>query len=217
MRHVAQTVLDGLHRIPSILIGAQRVMKIFPDDKDLQAQCDVLYTTVLEALGCMLHYLKEKSAKKLRSALFKQDAFEQDLELKITKIETERDTLNERALYCHMETMEKHRRTMESRMEPTGAPGPMEKRQSFNEKNEKNAEEQQQQTKDIQERVDAYLDESKRVTKAVEELTVVTTTGFESIVEVLKQGEELLRKAVETYKASESLLTSGALGKAHIT
>ena len=93
----------------------------------------------------------------------------------------------------------------------------MEKRQSFNEKNEKNAEEQQQQTKDIQERVDAYLDESKRVTKAVEELTVVTTTGFESIVEVLKQGEELLRKAVETYKASESLLTSGALGKAHIT
>ncbi|KAI1748297.1 hypothetical protein F4782DRAFT_534516 [Xylaria castorea] len=110
MRDVATSVLDGLRQIPSILGGAQQVMKLFYDDEMLQNQSRQLYMSVLAALGHMLEYLKQNRVRKAWNAVSKQGNFASDLEQKIKTVETERNTFNQQANISYMERTTKSQR-----------------------------------------------------------------------------------------------------------
>ncbi|OAL21622.1 hypothetical protein AYO22_08018 [Fonsecaea multimorphosa] len=107
MRDVADKVLDGLHQIPAVLNGTQRVLNIFRDDKELRGYSETLYCALLAALGHMLEYLKRKSLRKLLPAVLKQETYESGLVQKIGAVEKARDNFNQHAQTCHMEAMKK--------------------------------------------------------------------------------------------------------------
>ncbi|KAI0199495.1 hypothetical protein F4808DRAFT_461815 [Astrocystis sublimbata] len=116
MRNVAKQVLDGLHRIPDILNGARRVLRIFEHDDNLLDQSRKLYTSVLTALGHMLEYLKTKGfrkrAREIIKATFQGESFALGLEQKIKDVQSECDRFNEEAEYCHKATANEHQRLM---------------------------------------------------------------------------------------------------------
>ncbi|KAI3332093.1 hypothetical protein HD806DRAFT_518903 [Xylariaceae sp. AK1471] len=110
MRNVAEKVLEGLYRIPAILSGVQRVLKIFNDDDELHGPTRQIYMSILAALRHMLECLQRARARKIFTAAFMQDMFEMELEQKIKSMEDERNKLNEQAQLCHMEAMNKLQR-----------------------------------------------------------------------------------------------------------
>ena len=79
----------------------------------------------------------------------------------------------------------------------------MEKHQRANEKN----------VAELKQQVDAFNDVSKRAQRDTEELKDATATAFESIVEMFKKSPIAFLKAIEKYKASESLTTPNILEK----
>ncbi|KAJ2994816.1 hypothetical protein NUW58_g1450 [Xylaria curta] len=107
MRNINDNVLDCLCRIPIILNGTQRVLRIFQHDEELQNQSRRLYMSLLEVLGHILEYLKQNEARKLVRAILKQDVFEADLEQEIKTAEMIRDMFNDQAQVCHMEAVNK--------------------------------------------------------------------------------------------------------------
>lgn len=106
MRDVANAIFDALCRIPVILGGAKRVLRLYGDSKRLQDLSDELYTSILGGLGYMMEYLKRKSSKKLLKAFFKQGNFESCLEEKIKAISAAKDAFNEEAEMCHKEAVQ---------------------------------------------------------------------------------------------------------------
>lgn len=107
MRNVAGKLLDALHLIPSILLGAQRVLNVFHGQKSLEEKSNVLYLSIISAMGHMLAYLQEKRGWKVIKATFKQQHFEADLVEKIENIKTARDDFNEECELCHKEAVQK--------------------------------------------------------------------------------------------------------------
>lgn len=106
MRDVANAIFDALCRIPVILGGAKRVLRLHSDSKRLKDLSDELYTSILGGLGYMMEYLKRKSSKKLLKAFFKQGNFESRLEEKIKAISAAKDAFNEEAEMCHKEAVQ---------------------------------------------------------------------------------------------------------------
>lgn len=107
MRNIAHKLLNALSLIPSILSGAQRVLNVFRDQKSLEEKSQVLYLSILSAMGHMLAYLQEKRVWKVLKATFKQQNFEAGLVEKIENITTARDDFNDECELCHKEALHK--------------------------------------------------------------------------------------------------------------
>lgn len=54
MKVIRDAILGELHKIPLLLSGTQRVLRIYKTSQKLQAQSKALYTATLKALGHML-------------------------------------------------------------------------------------------------------------------------------------------------------------------
>ena len=118
MKDVSGKVLEGLEKIPMILDSARRFLRLFGEAEALRARSSELYAAVLEALGHILEYLRQRTASKrfLRAtaAFFQQQSWEADLTSKIDKIADARDEFNLEADVCHKEADSAgHRGTVE--------------------------------------------------------------------------------------------------------
>ncbi|KAJ5761844.1 uncharacterized protein N7511_005226 [Penicillium nucicola] len=106
MKSIQEATLSGLHDIPVLLNGAQRVLGIYRSSQRLIDLSDALYAATLTTLGHLLHYISRKSTKRAIEALFKQSSFEEDLMGKLGDMRKCRDAFNEEARICALEMQE---------------------------------------------------------------------------------------------------------------
>lgn len=102
-----EKVLDALQQIPTVIDGAQRVLKIYPDSERLRALSDTFYASILAALGHMIHYLRKKASSKLREAVKRPFTSNDVLVDKIKAVEAGRDAFNREADICHREMVQR--------------------------------------------------------------------------------------------------------------
>ncbi|KAK0642941.1 hypothetical protein B0T16DRAFT_174338 [Cercophora newfieldiana] len=117
MRKIADMILEKFSEIPILLSGTRRVLSIFKDSSDLHTHSKALYTSILSAIGHMLHYLKRKSGGKTLKAFFGQESFEFELTRKIEDVAKQRDVFNEHAELCHKEALRRLEETTKSSAE----------------------------------------------------------------------------------------------------
>ncbi|KAF2454925.1 hypothetical protein BDY21DRAFT_373792 [Lineolata rhizophorae] len=114
MRKVNEEIFEALQEIPSILNGAQRVLRVYRDSEKLQTYSSALYASVLKAMGHMLGYLRVKSLRKASKAFLAQSSFELKLSEKIVEIRRCRDAFNGEATVCSTEMLNKVQQVLSS-------------------------------------------------------------------------------------------------------
>ncbi|KAJ6141560.1 hypothetical protein N7470_009950 [Penicillium chermesinum] len=103
MSDIRDSALSGLHDIPVLLSGAQRVLGIYNSSQQLKALSASLYVATLTSLGHILHYIGRNSASKALEAMFKQSSFQRDLSRSLEAMQKCRDSFNEEARICGIE------------------------------------------------------------------------------------------------------------------
>ncbi|EFX01024.1 hypothetical protein CMQ_5966 [Grosmannia clavigera kw1407] len=106
MSHVKDAVMEALLQIPFLLNSAQRVLAIYDKKPTLIALSKSFYVSILTAIGHILHYLRQKSAKKVLKAIVTPTSFEKGLLAKVQAITTARDAFNAEADICQKETLD---------------------------------------------------------------------------------------------------------------
>ncbi|KAL3471640.1 hypothetical protein BJX99DRAFT_266539 [Aspergillus californicus] len=106
LKDVREAALNGIHDIPILLNGVQRVLGVHTSSERLEALSDSLYTATLTSLGHILQYIRERAVSKTIKAIFKQSSYQKSLTESLKDIERRRDAFNEEARLCGIE-MEK--------------------------------------------------------------------------------------------------------------
>ncbi|MBE3047882.1 hypothetical protein IMZ48_36305 [Candidatus Bathyarchaeota archaeon] len=111
--------MSALQQIPSIIDGAQRVTRLYRDSQRLELLSRAFYTSIMAALGHIMHYLRKKASRRLPNVVFKPSSFEEQLVQKIDAIASDKDAFNEEADICHKEMVDRMSSTAEDRGERT--------------------------------------------------------------------------------------------------
>ena len=119
MKDVHGKVLDALQQIPSIIDGAQRVLRIYNDSERLESLSKAFYTSILAALGQVMYYLRKKASAKITRAFITPFGFEDKLVHKIGDITTAKEAFNDEADICQKEMLDRMNAAIENRSEET--------------------------------------------------------------------------------------------------
>ncbi|KAL4917347.1 hypothetical protein BDW62DRAFT_183927 [Aspergillus aurantiobrunneus] len=103
MKDIRDAALAGVHDIPVLLNGAQRVLGIYTNSQRLGVLSDALYAATLTSLGHILHYIGRNVIGKTFAAVFKQTSFQKDLKQSLDDMQKCRDDFNEEVRICGIE------------------------------------------------------------------------------------------------------------------
>ncbi|KAH8424981.1 uncharacterized protein LDX57_002727 [Aspergillus melleus] len=103
LRDIREGLLKGLHDIPVLLNGTQRVLGVYRQSEKLQAHSDELYVAVLTNLGHSLRYICRRILPKTLEATLKGASFEKVLTESLEDVRNRRDEFNEEARLCGVE------------------------------------------------------------------------------------------------------------------
>lgn len=105
MNHVQKAVMEALLVTPLLLDNTQRLLAIYKHKETLISLCRAVYLSILEAVGQILYYQRQKTTKQIIKAVLTPGTFERKLLQKIEAIMTDRDALNAEVDLCQKEAM----------------------------------------------------------------------------------------------------------------
>ncbi|OQE06568.1 hypothetical protein PENVUL_c017G07274 [Penicillium vulpinum] len=103
LKDIREGLLNGIHDIPVLLNGTQRVLGVYRQSEKLQAHSDGLYVAVLINLGHSLRYVRRRVLPKTLEATLKGASFEQALTESLEEVRKRRNEFNEEARMCGVE------------------------------------------------------------------------------------------------------------------
>ncbi|KAL7934995.1 hypothetical protein V8C35DRAFT_24138 [Trichoderma chlorosporum] len=104
MKHVQDKVLEALAQIPTLINGAQRVLKIYKGFEKLSSLSRTFYSSILTVLGHILKFLRQKSWKNF-AVVFQPANFQKELLEKVENMTRNRNAFNSEADICQKEML----------------------------------------------------------------------------------------------------------------
>ncbi|KAF2855695.1 hypothetical protein T440DRAFT_161170 [Plenodomus tracheiphilus IPT5] len=104
LREINSQILNALANIPMLVDKSQRLLAAYSTSEDLQQHCAKLYVAVLQTLGDMLQFYRERAVRKAIKVVFTQSSFKSALVDRITILQRCEEAINSESATCDTET-----------------------------------------------------------------------------------------------------------------